>query len=289
MALFLGGVFNVADPIINLPIYIWIWVILLIATGVFALIHHFARWKPLAPFHALYYEWKNGGNVSFIFDGDLRGEMVEEKIAKCIFDYSKIEYELPSDKVPIIGRIKRWFFYYPTAYMKIDFAHALFNKLSGVNKDAEIARILQNGEWERNPSVICAGVPVDIVIDTDNWTIRDSKQHKAIENCADIWNETNPTDQIHSYSKFQKLLLAGKIACPGIKQKALAPWIRIDGSFPTEMKENEWAGKKMQMAVNADEQDNAFFNSLGLKVLGGAVGFGVLLIILRFASKFLGL
>ena len=288
MALFFGGAFNTADPIFNFPIYIWLWVVLVILAIVFAIIHHFVRWKPLAPFHALFYEWKNGGNVAFIFDGDLRGEMVEEKIAKCIFDYSKQEYVLPTDGKPVIERINRWLFYYPTAYLKIDFAHAIFYKLTGVNKDVEIAKSLQNGEWERNPSVICTGVPVDIVIDTDNWTIRASKQHAAIERAAELWNDANPTDQIHSYGKFQRYLISGKIACDGLAKTAIAPWIRIDGSFPTEMKENEWAGKKMQMAVNADEQDSGFFNSIGLKVLAGGVAFGILLIIIRFASKMFG-
>lgn len=287
--LFLGGIFNYVDPVLHLQIYIWGWVLLLVLTAISAIIHHFARWKPLAPFHGLYYEYKNGGNAAFIFDGDLRGEMVAERTAKCIFDYSKVPYILPTDNIPVLGKAYRWIFYYPTAYegVHIDFVHALVYKFGGVNKDVEIARALQNGEWERNPSVICAGVPVDIIIDTDSWTIPHSRQHKAIESAADMWNETNPTDQIHSYSKFQKYLLEGKIACDGIKRESLCEWVRIDGSLPTDLKDNEFAGKKMQMAITADEIDSRFLNGLGIKVLVGGIGFGALLIVARLMTTFL--
>jgi hypothetical protein len=287
--LFANGMFNYVDPVLHLQIYIWGWVLLLVLTAISAIIHHFARWKPLAPFHGLYYEYKNGGNAAFIFDGDLRGEMVAERTAKCIFDYSKVPYILPTDNVPVLGKLYRWIFYYPTAYegVHIDFVHALVYKFGGVNKDVEIARALQNGEWERNPSVICAGVPVDIIIDTDNWTIPHSRQHKAIESAADMWNETNPTDQIHSYSKFQKYLLEGKIACDGIKRESLCEWVRVDGSLPTDLKDNEFAGKKMQMAITADEIDSRFLNGLGIKVLVGGIGFGALLIVARLLTTFL--
>jgi hypothetical protein len=287
--LFANGMFNYVDPVLHLQIYIWGWVLLMVLTAISAIIHHFARWKPLAPFHGLYYEYKNGGNAAFIFDGDLRGEMVAERTAKCIFDYSKVPYILPTDNVPVLGKLYRWIFYYPTAYegVHIDFVHALVYKFGGVNKDVEIARALQNGEWERNPSVICAGVPVDIIIDTDSWTIPHSRQHKAIESAADMWNETNPTDQIHSYSKFQKYLLEGKIACDGIKRESLCEWVRIDGSLPTDLKDNEFAGKKMQMAITADEIDSRFLNGLGIKVLVGGIGFGALLIVARLMTTFL--
>jgi hypothetical protein len=286
MSLFAGGIFNIVDPILRFQLYIWGWVGILILTGICALLHHFLRWKPLTPFHGLYYEWKNGGNASFIFDGDLRGEMVAERTAKCIFDYSKVEYRLWSDRWPVVSRIHRFFFYYPTAYLDVNFVYALVYNFGGVNKDVDIARHLQNGEWDRNPSVICAGVPVDIVIDTDNWTIPNSKQHKAIMNCADQWNELYPDDQIHSYSKFQRYMLLGKFSCPGVKTEANCPWIRIDGSFPTNFKDNELSGKKMQMAISADEKDAAALNALGIKVLVGCVAFGSLLFIGRLAMAF---
>lgn len=286
MALFANGIFNLTDPVLNLQMYIWVWFVIGAFTGFCALVHHFMRWKPLAPFHGLYYEWKNGGNAAFIFDGDLRGEMVTERAAKCIFDYSKVKYVLPFDGIPVIGRIRRGFFYYPTAYRKfgvhINPLNAIVYKFGGVNMDVDIARALQNGEWERNPSVICAGVPVDIVIDTDRWTIPFSKQHKIIEDSADFWNDANPTDQIHSYSKWQRYVIEGKIPKPeGIKIEALCEWVRVDGSLPTDLKDNVFAGKKMQMAITADESDSKFLNQLGIKVLVGALCFGVVLLVIR--------
>lgn len=287
MSMFLGGIFNILDPVIGLPLYAWGAAGIIVLAILSAIFHHFLRWKPLAPFHGLYYEWKNGGNASFIFDGDLRGEMVAERTAKCIFDYSKVEYVLWSDKYPVISRIHRWFFYYPTAYLDINPVYALVYKFGGVNKDVDIARHLQNGEWERNPSVICAGVPVDIVIDTDNWTIPNTKKHRAVEHCADQWNELNPDDQIHSYSKFQRYMTEGKFQCPDVKVEATCPWIRIDGSFPTDFKDNELSGKKMQMAINADEKDSTFLNQLGIKVLIGCVAFASLLFIGRLAMAVL--
>lgn len=289
MGLFLNGMFNITDPVLHWQLYIWAWIILLVLAAISAIIHHFVRWKPLTPFHGLYHEWKNGGNTAFIFDKDLRGEMVSERLAKCIFDYSKVDYVLPTDGIPVLGRIRRWFFYYPTAYKDVHISplEAIVYKFGGVNKDVEIARSLQNGEWERNPSVICAGVPVDIVIDTDNWTIPHSKQHRAIEKCADMWNELNPTDQIHSYSKFQKYLTDGKLTCPDIQANAVCEWARIDGSLPTDLKDNEFAGKKMQMAISADVAENTFLNHLGIKVLIGGIVFGALLLLARLAIVFM--
>ena len=289
-ALFMGGIFNIVDPILGWQLYIWGNILLIVLAGFCAVIWHFVKWKPLTPFHGLYYEFKNGGNTAFIFDGDLRGEMVAERVAKCIFDYSKVQYVLPTDKYPVINRIARWFFYYPTAYegVHIDPLRALLYKFGKVNKDVDIARALQNGEWERSPSVICAGVPVDIVIDTDNWTIPHSKQHVAIERCADIWNEANPDDQIHSYSKFQRYLLEGKIACDGVQTEAICEWARVDGSLPTNLKDNEFAGKKMQMAISADEHDQSFLNQLGIKVLLGGLVFAFALLGFRLIGHFIG-
>ena len=287
MTLFLNGLFNIIDPVLGLQLYIWLGIGILIFTGIVALILHFGVWKPLTPMHGLYYEWKNGGNAAFIFDADLRGELVSERTAKCIFDYSKVEYELPYDNVPILGRIHRFLFYYPTAYLDtIDPLHAVVYRFGGVNKDVEIARYLQNGEWERNPSVICGGVPVDIVIDTDNWTLPYSRQHKAVERCTEVWNDMNPTDQIHSYSKFQRYLLEGKLSCPEVSNTALAPWVRIDGSFPTEIEESEWVGKEMQMAQKADADEDGYLNALGVKVLIGGCAIGGLILLVRLLTWF---
>lgn len=285
--LFLGGIFNIVDPIIGFQLYIWMWVGIVILAGVAAILLHFAGWKPLTPLHGLYYEWKNGGNAVFIFDADLRGEMVPERIAKCIFDYSQYDYELPTDKIPVVGRLYRKIFYYPTAFLDtIDPLTATVWKLGGVNKDIEIARFLQNGELERTPSVIAGGVPVDIIIDTDNWTIRTSPQHRAVERCAKEWNDMNPDDQVHTYGKFQRYLIQGKIRCSEVQTYAICPWVRIDKALPTDIEPNEWCGKEMQMAIDADEHDAGYINSIALKILLGGLAIAVLLLGARALTWF---
>lgn len=289
--LFLGGMMNYTDPVIGFQIYIWSWVVILVLSGVAALLLHFIGWKPLTPLHGLYYEWKNGGNAAFIFDADLRGEMVPERIAKCIFDYSTYQYELPTDNIRVIGGligfIRRKVFYYPTAFLDtIDPLHAIVYRFAGVNKDVEIARVLQNGELDRTPSVITCGVPVDIIIDTNNWTIRTSPQHKAIERCASAWNEINPDDQIHTYGKFQRYLAEGKIQCDGVTPYAICPWVRIDKALPTDIEPNEWCGKEMQMAIDADEHDAQALNMMGIKVLVVGIGLAALIVFVRLLTYF---
>jgi hypothetical protein len=168
----------------------------------------------------------------------------------------------------------------------IDFMHAIVYKFGGVNKDVDIAKFLQGGEWERSPSVNCGGVDVDIIIDTDNWTIRSSPQHRAIEKAAMLWNETNPTDQVHSYSKFQKYLLTGKIECPEIKKEYGIDWTRIDKGFTTNMEASEYIGKKIQMAETEYNKDEAMKNKLALYIFIGGVGLAALVIAVRLITHY---
>lgn len=286
--LFLGGIFNITDPLFGFQLYIWSWLGLVVLGVVAAILLHFLGWKPLKPLHGLYYEWKNGGNAAFTFDADLRGELVSEREAKCIFDYSKWDYELPTDRIPVIGGLyRKFFFYYPTAFISIDPVHIFLWKFGGVNKDVEIARTLQNGEWERTPSVITGGVPVDIIIDSANMSIRTHKNHAAVERCAMAWNELNPDDQIHSYTRFVQYLIERKISCPEIKPYAYATWTRVERALPTEFRPNELAGKKMDMAIKADEHDTNYLNSIGLKILFCCVGVASLIMIVRAINLFL--
>jgi hypothetical protein len=297
MPLFMGGTFNNVDPIIGLPLYVWEWIIniiLIIAT--WAILWWF-WWKPHEPFHGIFWAWKDGSNAAFIADKNLVAEMVPERLAKCIFDYSKDDHEIevPYADVPIIGwittKIWVWSFYYPTKYLNnIDFITAIVYKLGHVNKDVEIAVARQNGEWERYPSVICGGVPVDIVIDTDNWTIPTSKQHLAIVKSAKQWNIENPKDQVHSYSKYYKYVTKGdakgnKIPQPPeIKLGYEVPWTRIEVGYPMDLEESDWAGKRRQMAVERQgTKDQADRFRLAIMILVGGVAFGALEIVARLA------
>jgi hypothetical protein len=279
--LFLGGIFNIVDPILGLQLYIWSW-LLLVIVAIFAWLgFYFGGWKPYAPLHGLYYAWKAGSNAAFIFDANLIGEMVSERMAKCIFDYSKEEYVYSNF-------LERWLGYYPTAYLaNITPLQAIVYKFGGVNKDVEIARHLQGGEWERSPSVVCGGVPVDIVVDTDNWTIRDSPQHKAIETCARMWNEINPNDRIESYSKFQKALTDGNIVCPSVKSDSLVTWTRIDNGFSLNQEESDYAGKKRQMAEFEYDKDTVAMNRLAVWVLVGCLAFAALVFLVRVGTHLL--
>jgi len=287
----LGGLLNYVDPVIGLQLYIWAWIGLVVLSIISYLFWYYLGWKPYTPLHGLYYAYKAGSNAAFIFDTPLHGEMVSENIAKCIFDYSKEEYEIESVTTPVFGKLLSWvytkIFYYPTAYLdNITPIEALIYKFGGVNKDVEIARHLQNGEWERSPSVTCGGIDVDIIVDCDNWTIRSTPQHRAIEKCARFWNDTNPDDQIHSYQKFQKYLLAGKINCEGIKYTTNVSWTRIDIGFPLDLEESDWAGKRRAMAEEQYDGETISKNRLGMYILAIGIIVAILIMFVRLLTYY---
>jgi hypothetical protein len=302
--LFMGGIFNTVDPITNfITLYMWSWLALLIFIGLAWAGMYFRGWKPLAPLHGLYYAMKNYSNVAFIFDSFLVGELVAEREAKCIFDYSKEEHgeeyeiDIPDgrfDNFPPMLKLKTWYhtnaFYYPTKYLKnIDPVHAIIYKIGGVNKDVEIARFLEGGKWDQSASVVCAGVPVDIVVDMDKWTIKGTKQHEAVVRAARRWNDNHPKDQIHSYQKFQTYVMNNEIACPPeIQITSLVPWQRIDAAFPLDLDENEWAGKKWQKSKDEEESEGGSIYKLAMYILLAGLGVDVLMFLGRLALKLTG-
>jgi hypothetical protein len=154
-----------------------------------------------------------------------------------------------------INRILPWLvstlFFYPTHYLKdISWQDAIKYKIGGINYDCKIAQILQGGEWDRYPVVICGGIPVEIIYDTDQWCKKNSPQNKAIKKFAKQWNLDHPTDQIHTFSKLQRchdngLILDSDI--PEISFEYVVPWVRIDSGFPYYPK-SDYEGKLRQMA-----------------------------------------
>jgi hypothetical protein len=290
--LFMGGLFNIVDPVFQFPLYIWSWALLIIAAGVSWAFWYYRGWKPYEPLHGLYYAMRNISYVSFIFDSNLVGELVAERDAKCIFNYSDDEYEIdvPYVNHPLVGIITRWvyprIFYYPTKYLDIPPLQALYFRLMNSNKDVEIARLLENGgKWERSTSVVCSGVPLDIVVDMDNWTVKSSRQHKAIVRSAIAWNLGNPDDQIHSYRKYQAYLMSGKIIVPPeLHLDIIIPWQRIDAAFPLELEENEWGGKVRQMAADEENEESDAMNKLAIFLLVGGLVFALVLLLVRFAA-----
>jgi len=298
--LFLGGIFNTLDPVLGLTLYMWSWIIFLILIGVLWAAMYFLKWKPLKPLHGLYYALKNRSAVAFIFNAVLVGELVSERDAKCIFNYAEDEYEIDIpdhktlDMIPGFKRLQTWYlvklYYYPTHYLKdISPTKAIVYRIGGVNQDVEIARLLEGGNWERSATVVCASVPVDIIVDMDDWTLKRSRQHKAIVRSATEWNLLNPTDQIHSYQKYEKYLLNGNIQCPPeLKITAVVPWQRIDAAFPLDLDENEWAGKKRQMAADREAEEGGELNRLALYVFLGGLGLAGLILLSRVVIRLMG-
>jgi hypothetical protein len=285
--LFLGGIFNILDPVLGLPLYIWLWLGTLFMAGISWLIWYSVKWKPYTPLHGLYHAWKAGSSAAFIFDMALHGEMVAEREAKCIFDYSKWEYELEDSQNWFVRKIKSFLFYYPTAFLPdIDLLHAIVYKFGKVNKDVEIARMLQKGEWERSPSLNCGGVDIDVIIDTNSWTLPKTVQHKAIVKAARLWNEANPDDQVHSYTKFQRKLLAGNIICPEVKKSAFVDWTRINKGFTVDLESSEYFGKAVQMSENQTAGNQSLKKDLAIWMLLGGCGVAIFIAGIRLLTHY---
>ena len=281
---FLGGLLNFTDPIFHLQVYIWLWVMGLIgAVVLFFVLRHFG-WMPYKPLHGLYYAAKAGSGAAFTFGTQLYMELLSEAEAKCIFNYGKWSYELPPSRMP--GFVRRLFFNYASAFLDdLPPGKALAYKFGGVNLDVKIAKHLQNGEWEEAPSVTIGGTPTDLILDADQWTIRDSPQHKAIEEAALKWNEAHPEDQVHSFMKFQRLVREEKIEPPpGVKMETVIPWTRIDTSFPVEHQDNEYAGYRRTLAEEMGEAKANEMKNLGIKILLLCFGLAFVILIFRHFS-----
>ena len=295
--LFLGGIFNITDPVFHIQLYFWFYLLMVIVACIVYAGFRYGTWKQYAPLHGLYYAFKAGSNAAFIFGADLVGELVSERSAKCIFDYAKWQYDLSGVAKGLrsrnpITRVKSFihnrFFYYPTAFLDIPWDKALLWKFGGVNQDVEIAKKLQNYKWEESPSVVVTGVPVDIVLDCDKWTFPNSPQHKAIEEAVSEWNDINPDDQVHSYSLFQKYMMQGKILCPpGVKRTFTVPWVRIQTAFPLNLEENIYGGDRRQTAEDIFTDETHAVNRFILPILIGGIGLAAMILIFRFAARFI--
>lgn len=192
-----------------------------------------------------------------------------------------------------INRIIPWIytklFWYPTKYLKdIGFQKALLYKIGKVNFDCKIAQQLQNGEWDHYPVVNCGGIPVEMVFDSDHWCERKSRQHKAIVRSARAHNLANPNDQVHTYTKFQKYIDNGIIKQPPeIKMDYLAPWIRIDQGFPTNLKNVDWAGKLRQMAKTKENKNAGEASKYTMILIIAGVGMFIFIMLIRVGMKVL--
>jgi hypothetical protein len=282
--IFLGGIFNITDPLIHWQLYIWMLIIGCITAVVLHVGFKYGPWKGYEAFWGLYYAFKASSNAAFISGLQLYFIMRSEADAKCIFKYGSYNYELTHSRLP--DKLRRFLFYYPTAYLDdIDWAHALVYKYGHKNMDVEIAKKLQNYEWEEAPSTTIGGIRTDIILDADLWVPQDTPQHKAIEAACYEWNDAHPEDQIHSYHKFQRLMDTGLLKPPvGVKKEVVVPWQRVDSAFPISMEDNESAGFRRQAA---EEMANAEANSLNryiFPLICGGFGLPALMLLLKWFS-----
>ena len=145
-------------------------------------------------------------------------------------------------------------FWYPTKYLDdISFKDAVLYKLGGINFDCKIAQKLQNGEWAQYPVVVCGGIPVEIIYDTNQWCKKKTPEHLAIKKFCRQWNVDNPDNQIHTYAKLQRLYNEGALPeIPGVKFSYLVTWTRIDAGFPY-FPMGDYDGKLCQMAKKKEQ------------------------------------
>jgi hypothetical protein len=280
--LFMGGVFNYVDPLFGLQLYIWGWIALLVLAVVSWLAWRYGQWEPYKPVWGLFYAFKAESQAAFIFNIGLVCELLSERDAKCIFNYAKWDYRG-------INAIQKWVFNYATVFLPdLPKAKAILYKYGGRNLDVEIAKKMQNHEWEKHSSVTLGGIHTDMILDGDNWTVKDSPQHKIIEAQCEVHNDGNESDQIHSYSKYMRYLLERKMPCPdGVKMFITVPWSRIDSAFPCYVPNNTMSGAKRQYARELEELDNNSLSKYYFPILGGGLGFAALLLICRMAMKFI--
>ena len=282
--LFLGGILNFTDPLFHWQLYIWSWIIASILMVICWMAWRYGPWKAYQALHGLYHAFKANSNAAFTSGLNLYFELISERDAKCIFNYAKWDYELPPSRIP--NKIRRIFFNYATAFIDdLGWAKALVYKFGKRNMDVEIAKKLQNQEWEESPSVTIGGIRTDIILDADAWTIKNSPQHKAIEAYCYDWNETHPEDQIHSYSKLQRLMYEGIINSPlGVKTHVMVPWVRIDSAFPIAIEDNEQAGAYRQVAEDMANSEQNALSKYYLPILGGSFGLAGFILLIRFIT-----
>jgi len=274
--LYFGGLFNYTDPIFGIQIYIWTWGALLFLAICAWVGFRYGMWDKYKPLWGLFGAIKAGTQAAFIFNMGLISELMSERDAKCIFDYSTIKYTG-------LSWVRRWFFNYATVFLpNLPPTKAIVYKFAGVNMDVQIAKKLQNYDWENYSSVTVGGVHTDIILDADRWTVRDSPQHKLIEQQCDTHNEANPDDQIHAYSKYMRYIMEKKLPLPvGVLDYIIIPWSRIDSSFPISKVSSETEGANRQFAKEAEEADNNSLSKYYFPILMGGFAFAFILLLVR--------
>ena len=299
--LFLGGILNVTDPIIGFQLYKWSWLMLLIFAGVIWLAFRYGQWEAYRPLWGMYYAFKAKSKAAFIFNRRMHAELVSEASAKCIFDYKTwfkesgpVKYDFENNVFePVtpwpgpLSKIQALIWYYPCAFLDIDPLMGALYKFGGSNHDVDIAKKMQNYEWDDAHSVTSGGILIDIILDADNWSVPTSPQHRTLERLAEQWNEANPKDQIHAYPKLQRFFTEGTLEVPkGIKFCETVPWPRMDAGCPVDVEDNAMDGARRQEEAEDEEKQAEPFQKYYFPMLMCGLGLALLIVMLKFILKF---
>lgn len=276
---FLDGLMNIT--FFGIPTYIFVMIIF----GMMIIFSEAAMWwfywKPLEYMHGIYRAYWDKINACFIGDLSNRYELIPENKAKLLLpheDYEAIygcatlrdtifpkEGYFFSDK-PFLTRLSVW----------------LGRKL-GRNYDMLIAKELEQDIIEA-PVVHANGIPIDMILDLDRWTHRNSQQRKELIRLVNVWNDANPEDQIHTYFKAYRYISEGKLVPnPGmLKDKIIIPWARIKALFVEEENEAIYAGYERQLAEDMVTQEANDYK----KYFWGILGFFALVDILMLVAGY---
>lgn len=273
MGLFMGGLFNIG--LFGLPIYIWCWLGTLALAGIMYVLLYFALWKPMDPLKGVFFAQKHDTNVSLILDKYGAGEMVAENEAKCLIDVEDPnEVEIP-DKYRRLEEI-------PETPLE-----AILRKYTGKNRTVKFVERVGGCPLERSANVRVQGVRCDLIVDSDNWTIKTSPQHKAILRTIEQYNEQNENDQIFTYKKFWDRIAEGKIACPKeIHPVEVINWSRIDAEFPLYITEASYAGKKRELATVIQDAGKEWIRELCKYVFIGGILVAFMIIAVRLLTHY---
>jgi hypothetical protein len=153
-------------------------------------------------------------------------------------------------------------------------------------------------EWENpeeiekwhltSPLVVGQLGPVNtaILVDYHDW-VDDPILNESIKVVAEQWNEANPDDQIHDYSKYMKYRTDGKLkelSPNGIKVPAFfwVDWAAQEQYLPTQRDAASFGGYLRREASKLKIGDNEEKKNYGTWILGGCVIIGILILVFCF-------
>lgn len=279
---FLGGLFNIAW--FGIPTYVFIIILAVFITVAIHFGFWWFYWRPLEYMHGIYRAYWDKINACFIGDLANRYELIPENKAKLIEpheDYEKLygnrtllEVINPDgthffDGKPFITRLAVW-----------------FGRKFGRNYDMMIAKEIERDIHEA-PIINANGIQIDLILDLDNWTIKDSRQRAELNRLADLWNANHPDDEVHTYYKIWNHINQKKLvpAEDTIRHKTIVPWPRILAAFPPEENEASYAGYERQLSEDMSEKEQAEYR----KYFWGIILFFLVTNMAMLGGEFMGL